>query len=250
MSKALSDKTLMEQTYELFNYMEPGMGEGATDLASDVFFYGFPALGGVSLQGRAAPPGAEVIRDVNMLFSTMLWDRMSHGFRFIGEALDYAKNVGRHPLDSRKITDEFSRAFAPRTMYRFIQTSAERGVRSLSTGNMLISPVSIPDRVKFTFGLTPVEIDKAFVINDELFKDQNKRRERVSAYGSAIAEARQRGDYREAIRLHRDAGLEGLELDSVEKSANSFETKLREPLDERQFTDAARREISRSLRFE
>lgn len=250
MSKAFSDQTLMEHTYELFNHLEPGIGETATDIASDVFFNGAPALLGVTLQGRAAPPGAEVVRDVNMLYSTMLWDRAVHARQFVGEALDYAANIGRHPLDSRKVTNEFYRAFTPRTMYRFIQTAADRGLRSLSTDNMLISPVSIPDRFKFVFGLTPVDIDKAFVINDELFKRQSSRRERISAYGSAIAESRRKGEYLEAIRLHKDAMLEGLEIDSVEKSANARETKLKEPLSDRQFKSYQQRALSRSLRVD
>jgi hypothetical protein len=247
-SKALSDETLMEHMYQLFGYAEPAAGEFVTDRGSDAFFYGLPALFGVTLQGRAAPPGAELIRDVNMFFSMAVVDRMTHFSRTIGAAVDHAKNTGRHPLDSRKITDEFARAVAPRTLYRFIQTSADRGVRSLSTGNMLISPISIPERVFFTFGATPTEIDKAFVINDELFQDQAAARERIASYGSAIAEARFRKDYRGAMRMLLDAMLEGLPVDSVEKSADARESKMDEPLMERQFEDLQVRALSRTLR--
>jgi hypothetical protein len=247
-SKLISDKTFTEQAYELFGYAEPVAGEWATEKLSDAFYMGLPAFFGVSLQGRAAPPGSELVRDINMLFSTALWDRLVHGSRFVNEAVDHWHLTGENPLGSRRVVDEFWRAFTPRTWYRFAQTTAERGVRSLSTGNLLISPITIPERVKFVMGLTPTQIEKAYFVNDELFKDQNKMRERVSAFGYAIAEARGRGDWREAIRLHRDAWTEGIPSDSVEKSAQSYEQKMTEPLLQRQFDDYAARRLSDAMR--
>jgi hypothetical protein len=239
MSQLFTDETLMENMYQLFGYAKPVVGQFATERLTDGFFYGLPGLLGVTIQGRAAPPGAEIIRDVNMFFSTMLWDRAIHAHRTVVEALDSSEATGLHPLRSRRVTDEFVRAFFPRTMYRGIQTAAGMGVRSLSTGNMLISPITIPERVSFVLGITPTDIDKTFFINDELFKDAEKMRNRISQYGNAIAEARVRGDFRGALRLEADAYLEGIPTDSVEKSANAFETKMVEPLLERQFKDAA-----------
>jgi len=247
MSKALTDEPLMQHIYKQFNHIEPVVGDFASDRLSDAFFNGFPGLFGVTLQGRAAPPGAELVRDVNMLYSMMLWDRMTHAGR-LGQAIDQAKSVGMNPIDSRKVTDEFSRTFLPRTWYRFIQTTAERGVRSLSTQNVLISPISIPERAAYVFGLTPTEIDKHYVIADDRFKSQARVRERISAYGVAIAEARRKGDWTEALRLHRQAMFEGWPVDSIERSATKREQNLTEPLIQRQFDDSVTRALKRDLR--
>jgi hypothetical protein len=158
--------------------------------------------------------------------------------------------TGKHPIESRKTRDEFWRAFAPRTLYRYIQTTSQRGVRSLSTSNLLVSPITIPERVSFVLGITPIDIDKSMYIDDELFKSQEKQRARVSTFGSNVAEANLRGDYREALRLYRSSYMEGLSSVSVGRSASSYETKMREPLAQRQFKDSQVRERRARLGLE
>lgn len=252
MSKMFNDKGLMQNTYEMFGYADRGP---LAERGIDSLFYGLPAFLGLSLQGRASVPGAEarldsaasILRDVNTFTNIALMDRAMVLGDAIGSSIDKARATGQHPIDSSSVRDLWYRALAPRTLYRSLALSKDGGLRSLQTGNRLLSDISMPERVAYTVGFAPLDLQKFYDVSSELWRDQNKIRERIGTYGDILSEARQEGNHYLQMQILRDAMTEGLPLESVWKSADRRVYQDQTDLLERQFRTAQSRALQRSV---
>lgn len=241
LSRVLTDEPLVQNLYEAFGYTS------APNRTVDAIFYGLPAFAGVSLQGRAAAPGAEFVRDVNMLFSVSLLDRARYLGLALGESFDRWQATGEHPIKSEQVRDLYIRALAPRTLYRYMAAAGDRGLKSLRTGNLLVSDITFGDALGLTLGLRPVDIEKSFTVSTELWEKQNEMQEKVASFGDALAEARMTRNRRRVREVQRQAVIAGVPLDSVERSAAARREKAMTEIHERQFEVYPRRQMEKAL---
>ena len=140
------------------------------------------------------------------------------------------------------------RAFAPRTLYRFIQTTSDGALRSLRTGNRLISDVSIPDRVAFSLGLTPTDIERNFDASRILFERQEEMRTAVRRFGAAFLDAQDEGDFDTLRNIARESASMGI-MDSVIRSAQARRANRDTDLIDRQTSDMQALATKRILGF-
>jgi hypothetical protein len=230
LSKHFTNKSLQENINTAFGLSDTQLP------GTDTLFYGLPALADVSLQGRAAAPGASFLRDVNMLFSSAILERAGYLGKAIGATLnDPLATILNHPIKSGQVRDLWARALAPRSLYRALQITNDGQMRSLQTGNMIMDNISQPKRIAFSMGATPLDIEKNYAIQNQLWEDQAKTKALIGDYGEALALAWQRKDYPAVNALWREVYENGVPMGSV---SSSMVTRMRnetEPLMDRQF---------------
>lgn len=227
-----TDKSAFELTYEYGGYDPDGIFNGK---AIDALYYGLPAFFGLSLQSRGAVPGADVIRDVGSLFDIAALDRFKHINGMLHEASKAFIDRGEHPAHNGLFWDKFARATLPRTMYRGMQVIGTQGLRSLTTGNQLISELTIPEQVSYIFGITPLDVQKFYDVSSEMYEDQQTTRHLITTYGRAADEAIARRDFKGLAYIMRQALYNRVPTDSVLRSAETFGNKREGDLIERQF---------------
>jgi hypothetical protein len=175
-TKFANDKDAVSTVYE-------GMGASGDNLPLDAIFYGMPSFFGVSLASRAAAPFSDPMRDVNSLFSIATWDRVS-AFKDMSQSLiDTFTTTGRGPGESARVYDQFMKALAPRTLYRAHQLTADGAIRSLKTGNKLMSDLDLISRLSYTMGIPPTQVMKSFDVSNELWRRQGDKKDAVALLG-------------------------------------------------------------------
>jgi hypothetical protein len=213
LSGALSDKSLMLNTYEAF---------GENEKIADGVFYGLPALlSGVSLSSQVEAPLANPARDATMLFNLVQMQRMGAASNFMGGAFDHWQATGESPMSDANTRDQFARAVAPKTLYRAFAAAEDNAIRSMNTSYPILQNVGFASRMWYTLGFQPLEVEKAYAVSDELWKDQNKMRAAVQRYGEALSHAWEKQDARLMQAIMQRASLEGVDLGSVQRSAQS-----------------------------
>lgn len=218
-----------------YDFMGPDM-----EKASDAIFFGLPAaITGISLSGNAAAPGANPMRDATQLFSMAHWDRVNAAGKAFSAAMDHFNATGETPLADPNTRDMFLRAFAPKTVYRAAQAAEEGIISSTTTGYPILKGVSDVDQWLFRLGFNPLEIEKAYAVSDEMWKDQEAHRAAIQAFGKAMAEAYSMKDQREMDMIAQRAVMQGIDLSSIERSAMSRLSKAEADVITRSFDDAA-----------
>jgi hypothetical protein len=236
LSKLLSDDSIVQNLYGAF-----GDPEDTDHPLLDTAMYGLPAfLGtvglGASLQGRAAPTGNHLMRDLNFLTHSAVLDRGMALGDAVGDYFEHAKTLGRHPIHSQTVRDKFYYSLLPRTWFRAVSFTEDGALKSLRTGNRLYSPVSMPQRIQFAFGFAPVDFEKAFEIPGELFADQRRMREKTSVFGRAYAEAQMKNDSKTMMDILKRAVLEpDVQISSLLNSAKAQYRTFGEDVADRQF---------------
>lgn len=209
-NNAFSDDSLLQNTYEHFDQGQ-----------ADAFLLGLPAaLTGISLYSQVQSPASNPVRDANMLWSSVTFDRMQALSKSAGLAFDHWQATGEHPGRSAATRDAIVKALAPSTVARSIAAfSGEEMIRSLGTTYPMLENVSLGDRLAYAFKFNPVELDRAMQVQNELYADQTKRRGQVSQLGRAFAEAQASRDTDQMRQILRQATLWGLDVSSVIKSS-------------------------------
>lgn len=230
LSKWVSDKSLMENIYDMFGYSP----RGSTGL-SDLVFYGLPAFGGLSLQSSTASPGADITRDLSQLTSSVWIDRGEAVGRALGNALKQWQATGDHPIESKLVQDNVARALAPRSVYRAIQAVQDEKLRSMNTGYPITDALKWNERLLYGAGLNPLYVEKTQAAADILWRDSEKRRELTTSMGRAWADAivNNRGD--NLSKITATAIAHQIDLSSVIRSATAFMQKQEQPTMQRQF---------------
>lgn len=250
--EAFSDAPLIENLYNGFGYrddIEDAIGPGTTRAAMDGLFYGLPGFAGLSLQGSTAAPGSDIARDASMMFSFALMDRANALSKAFGSAIDAWGATGASPLAQSRIRDQFGRALLPRTLYKAMQVSNDRGLRSLNTGNRLLSDVSAGEGFMFSLGLTPTSLQRGFEASQILWKRQDDLRAKVTELGAAWVDAERSGDTRMFTVIAREAAPLGI-LDSVLRSAKARRAKMEHDIFQRQLDDARAMATKKALKFD
>ncbi len=232
LSKVFSHKTAMQQLYGYFN------GDKNTDVADSVF-YGLPAFFRFSIQNRISMPGTNPGADASQLFSLAYLERMKYVGRTVGAAIDDWTATGQSPVRDPHVRDLFMRAFAPRSIYRLTQATKAGVLRSLSTGNPVLSGMTATQRYMFDLGIDPVAIARNYRAMDELWANQDAMQAEVRKLGTAWADALQNGDYGAMDTIITRAVASGVDVGSVLKSAKARLAKGQEDSIQRQFTPQA-----------
>lgn len=210
MSRWATDESIMTNIYDAF---------GDNTLASDVVYMGLPAALGVSFQGSGSAP--DPVRDASMLFSFVHLDRAQALGRAAGTMIDRWGDTGEHPVDSKLVRDQLVRALAPRSIYRAFAATEDRAIRSLNTGNPMISDLSYKDWFLYAAGINPTSVELSFKVYDELWKDQERMKNGIAGYGAAIAEAMVVKDWKAVNYLAIRGTAEGYPMDSIMNSAKT-----------------------------
>jgi hypothetical protein len=235
LSKIFADRPFMDLAYDKFGY---GEGSKTKDVAIDTWMYGLPALmqivpgvPAVALQGRAAAPFSDPARDISQLFSIPIMDRAVAGKEFLGTVISDWSRTGRHPSENGQAIDKLKRFLLPRTLYKGLSFTQDNALKSLKTGNRLISDTTVPQRVLHSLGFTPIEFQKAFEVNDFVRTSQAKQRALVSSFGRALAEGMSAGAHpSDQMQLIRRAFLIGLDVNSVINSSEAHYRNITEDM--------------------
>jgi len=238
-AKMVSNQDMMGLTYG-------ALEEDGDSPFVDTFFYGLPSFLGMSLTGRAQAPGADPIRDLNTFFSIATLDRASQALKLPAEMIDLFATTGELPGQSRQVMDHFMRATMPRTVYRFQQAAAEEGIRSLSSGNLLVKDPNMLQRVAFVLGITPLEVQKHFDVAAEGWRQTEKMKETVRILGEEGSEYMEARDNEGFSNLIRRAYTMGVNPNAVVSSARANYNNKNMDLVERQFTTYQQRKMARS----
>lgn len=228
MSRWMTDQPLMVNLYN-------GVGLGDDTEIDDAIFYGLPSFMGVTLQGSAAAPGADAARDFSMFFSFALSDRAKALGSAVGDSVDTWIATGRHPFNNPSVRDQFIRALGPRSLYRTMQVTQDAALRSLSTGYPVKSNLQLWERFAYASGFTPVEIEKAYAANDELWHQNESRKAWISSLGEQYYRADLQQDTRTMQRLLDTAVVHGISSSSVLRSAAARHSKYERDAVDRNF---------------
>lgn len=214
--KLVNGKGVQQNLYEAMGY-DPA---SPAHYFSDSIYYGLPGgLLNASLQSRGSAVGANPVHDLTQLTSIAAWDRAKWIGDFLGTSLDYASTTGKSPVTSREVMDKFVRATAPRTFYRFFATTEDNALRSLKTQGRLVGPLSFGERLGYTLGMTPLDVEKFFAASSAAWDSQTARRGAIDTLGAALADARLAGDVTTQNEVMGRAIRDGV-LDSVIRSSD------------------------------
>lgn len=219
-SEAMTGKSALVNGYDMF--------AGAPDQVSDGIFFGLPAMLGVSLSGSSQAPLANPMRDATQFFSLVHWDRANAASKAFAGAMDSMDATGRAPFSDANTRDQFLRAFAPKTFYRAAAAAQDGMIKSLSTGYPVLKDVGPVDRFLYTIGFNPTQVEKAYAVADEIWKDQAAMKKRVSAFGEEIAQAYAANDFAAVEEIAQRAIMMGIDLSSIERSAMARLSKAEE----------------------
>jgi len=244
LSRLMSDKSLMTNLYDYMGYSDKGAFGKA---GIDSIFYGMPGWAGITFQGRAEAPTADLVRDMDGLGSVVFFDRAAAAGAAGHEVLDTWMGGGSHPGHNSLVWSKLARAFLPRTAYRAMQLTEQRALKSLNTGNPLISDVSMPQHIINSLGITPLDLQRSRDVSSEIWTKQKKLQDKISTFGKLIADPQLNGDVEAATALRRRAFLqEGLPMDRVSSSVLHYMQKRRRPSS---FADLDAVEVGRARRI-
>lgn len=219
LSQLFTNEHLMENIYQNFNRE----GDDPTQW-SDAVFLGMTTLLpdplSFSLTSSAAAPGNELMRDLNYLFSVSALNRA----KYVGKALENAGNYISATGELDVLSDANTRgalfqAALPKVLQRAMSVTDEN-LKSLTTGYGR-DELSLPERVLYTLGFSPTEVERKQHVSAELYQDLTQRRKATSAYGERWAELTRAKDSRGLEELRTDALGSGLDLDAIIQSSNN-----------------------------
>ena len=210
-NEMFSDNDLVQNMYDM-------LGEEAAGSMA----YGLPMFMGFSLSPQGSAPGANPARDVQSLYEPVIYDRMKALFMAGGEAWTRYNVTGDHPAESPELRRLIAETVAPRTVMRLYQQfMVDDAIASSKTGYPLKKNPSIAERVWYTMGVTTEDMQKRNHIADVLYKDKARRMALTAGYGEATKDAIEARDWEAYKRLLKRATSDGLDANSVAKSAAS-----------------------------
>lgn len=235
LQKTFTDKSMIENIYGTFGGDKEHIGLG------DAVYYGLPGLLGFSLQNTVAMPFADPARDASFIFGLAYWDRMKAFGKMTGDAYDQVLASGRHPGTDPHLHDSFIRAFAPKALVRLasIDYGASDAIHSMTTGNTTIDKLGPAQKMLYTLGVNPKQIELGYAVSNELWKDQRSRLAAIQAMGQEWADATEVKDYQALKEITYRAVTRNIDMSSIIKSAQSRLRRGREDLIESQFSPQA-----------
>jgi hypothetical protein len=227
------DKSINDFIYETLGN---GPGDESKPVVADFLAHGFPSLLGFTLRSRASAPSAHLMTDITMFSNIAMLDRTIALGELMGTFVEDVSDF-RVPLQDPKFRRELLRTFAPRTLQRAVTGFAQDGVQSLKTGNNLMPALNIREGVFNSFGLTPTRVANTFEVQQQAWTNAKQKKDTTQLLGRRMADATMNRDWEEVRRIQTEALLEGVFIDSVNRSAMSRIRNQQEPFLTRQFKD-------------
>lgn len=206
-TETFADKDAREYIFE-------NMGQGGNAIS-----FGLPALFGMSLNGNVAAPGSNLAHDAEFFFTIVALERAKLMGRAVGRAWDDQVTLGMNPLKDELFRKQFTQAFAPRAVYRTFEALMDEQLRSAATGYPLLNEFGWGSRVMHSLGFRTTDIAVQYAAYESLLKDRDSMRQKISLFGEAYANASMNGDREEMMRLLQMATVQGLDVNSVMRSA-------------------------------
>lgn len=214
-SKFLTNNTFLQNLYQVTGAL------GLDERVADGIMYGLPGSMGLSFSSQTASPGADPERDAQMIFSFAAADRVKALSAGVRDALVAYKNTGVSPWENETVRGELVRALAPRTIYRSMQLSQDLAIRSLTTGYDVTQPLGLGSALLYGAGFNPTELEKTYEVYNQIRDNQAAKKELVTSFGEALAQAWETGDDRLANRVYARAMSTGVDMSSVLRSAQA-----------------------------
>lgn len=233
LSKAFNDEGMLISLYEMQGGADP---EGIN--WADTIYYGLPSLFGASIQGTVSAPLADPGADIVRMMSFAHLQQAQKMVAAWGPVTDAMEAEGRYFLADQEARRALLNALAPKTFVRQAQAWESDTLRSMNTGNALVTGMSPIQRIMWGMSLNPKEVEAQFEISRELWRNQEKMKERVGYYGQQLANMYSSNDLSDVKRLMFRATVEGIPLDSIQRSAQARMKRQETGLIEAQF-DAA-----------
>lgn len=233
LSKAFNDEGMLISLYEMQGGVDP---EGIN--WADTIYYGLPSLFGASIQGTVSAPLADPGADIVRMMSFAHLQQAQKMVAAWGPVTDAMEAEGRYFLADQEARRALLNALAPKTFVRQAQAWESDTLRSMNTGNALVTGMSPIQRIMWGMSLNPKEVEAQFEISRELWRNQEKRKERVGYYGQQLANMYQANELGGVKRLMFRATVEGIPLDSIQRSAQARMKRQQTGIIEAQF-DAA-----------
>jgi hypothetical protein len=127
----------------------------------------------------------------------------------------------------------------PKSIFRAAAAWEDKAIKSLSTGNVTFKDVTPVERLMYVAGLNPVMVDRGYRIADELWRDQEKMKEKIQSYGQSFYEAQQRNDHYVMNEVMLRSMAEGIDFSRVLRSVNARAAKDQGDMLERKFDPRA-----------
>lgn len=217
------EKNLMTWMYDS---MDPQM--------ADALYLGLPAVMGTSMSSATASP----VRDANMLFNLAHASRFDAASKAIGAALDTGLATGQHPGRDEQVTGSLARAFAPKTAFRYMQVYDNPGLKSLTTGYPIVDELGPWNKVLYTLGFQPNDIEKSYEAFESMLKEKKSMEAEVRRYGEALADAVRDQDSAAAENVLSRAMVAGVDISKVTRSMQARLDKDSGGMIERNFSEA------------
>lgn len=207
-SRMWGGKPAMEMAYEQF---------GKT--GGDAMLLGLPAaITGISLYSAVNSPASNPMRDAGSLFSVVAWDRVKSIGKAGGAAFDNWQATGEHPAHNQGVRELLVRSFAPTTIYRTMASMSEPGqISQLGTGYPQLKDATPMQRVLYSFGFNPTELERGNAIAQELYQTHTKMTAKQKSFGDAWADAEANKDSQQMALIMRQAMVSGLDISQVIK---------------------------------
>ena len=238
----MNNEGLLLNLYEMQGGADP---EGIN--MADAVYYGLPSLFGASIQGTVSAPLADPGADIIRMFSFAHMNQAKKIGNAFGPVVDAMEDKGQYFITDPEARRALLNATAPKTLIRMSQAMAGPDIRSLNSGNVMVKGMSPIQRLMWGASLNPKEVEAQFEISRELWRDQEKMRERVGYFGQQLANMYEARDLSEVQRLMMRATVEGVPLDSIQRSAKARQSRQNQGLIEAQFdkaTQARMRELN------
>jgi hypothetical protein len=236
-----SDKSLMNMAYDNMN-----------SKTADGIIFGLPAaLTGVSLYSQVNNYLSNPTRDASQIFSSAAWDRAKQVGKFAGAAFDHWQATGEHPAWNQDVRDLMMRTFAPTSIYRTMAAFEDPDkVIQLGSQRPLMKNASTMDKIFYSAGFSPTEIDRGQAIANEIYQKHDKMKAQVKQLGDAWADAEVNHDSAGMTRIMRQGMVWGVDVGQVIREGMKNLKKLQQGIIERQLKPKERAQYQRLLQLE
>jgi hypothetical protein len=236
-----SNKSLMDMAYD-----------NMSSKTADGIIFGLPAaLTGVSLYSQVNNYLSNPTRDASQIFSSAAWDRVKQLGKFGGAAFDNWQATGQHPGWNKDTRDLMMRTFAPTSIYRTMAAFEDPDrVIQLGTQRPMMKNASTMDKIFYSAGFNPTEIDRGQAIANEIYQKHDKMKAQVKQLGNAWAEAEVGHDSQAMTMIMRQGMVWGVDIGQVIREGMKNLKKMQQGMIERQLKPKERAQYQQLLKLE
>ena len=197
------------------NQLYDAWGDGT---ATSFMLYGIPGALGFSLQSQVNSPLTSPADELSHFMGMVWWNRLKALGSTAALGVDWFRVTGDNPASSQAFRRQISRAFAPKMLYR--QMQMEGGNLMSSSGRKVIGDLSGFEQMMYgTFNLPSVRIQQALQVGNEMYENKEAKARLNARYAEGITQALIENDGRLMEQLIQRACADGLDVDSIMKSA-------------------------------